>query len=126
MTSLAMHLSLKLIFSKSAVYKGLKICHASSKSSKIYCPKQFSQNVWPFLLIYSSRISSVQSLSRVQLFATPWTIAYQAPCPSPTPEFTQIMSIESVMLIQLSHPLLSPSPPAFITYQNSCYSILIL
>ena len=27
----------------------------------------------------------VQSLSRVQLFATPWTTAYQAPCPSPSP-----------------------------------------
>ena len=29
--------------------------------------------------------SSVQSLSRVQLFATPWIAACQAPCPSPTP-----------------------------------------
>ena len=29
-------------------------------------------------------ISSVQSLSRVQLFATPWAAARQA-CPSPTP-----------------------------------------
>ena len=26
-----------------------------------------------------STISSVQSLSRVQLFVTPWTVAYQAP-----------------------------------------------
>ena len=29
--------------------------------------------------------SSVQLLSRVPLFATPWTTACQAPCPSPTP-----------------------------------------
>ena len=29
--------------------------------------------------------SSVQSLSCVQLFATPWTAACQASCPSPTP-----------------------------------------
>ena len=29
--------------------------------------------------------SSVQSLSRVPLFATPWTAARQASCPSPTP-----------------------------------------
>ena len=28
---------------------------------------------------------SVQSLSHVQLFVTPWTAARQAPCPSPTP-----------------------------------------
>ena len=30
-------------------------------------------------------ISSVQSLGHVQRFATPWTAARQAPCPSPTP-----------------------------------------
>ena len=29
--------------------------------------------------------SSVLSLSHVRLFATPWTAAYQLPCPSPTP-----------------------------------------
>ena len=28
---------------------------------------------------------SVQSLSRVLLFVTPWTAARQAPCPSPAP-----------------------------------------
>ena len=28
---------------------------------------------------------SVQSLSHVRLFPTPWTAARQAPCPSPTP-----------------------------------------
>ena len=31
------------------------------------------------------RLHSVQSLSCVQLFATPWTAAYQVHCPSPTP-----------------------------------------
>ena len=31
------------------------------------------------------QFSSVQSLSHVRLFATPWTVAGQAPCPSPTP-----------------------------------------
>ena len=30
-------------------------------------------------LFSSIQFSSVQSLSRVQLFATPWTVAYQAP-----------------------------------------------
>ena len=30
-------------------------------------------------------LSSVQSLSHVWLFATPWTAAHQAPCPSTTP-----------------------------------------
>ena len=36
--------------------------------------------------MYEKRnISSVQSLSCVQLFVTPWTVARQLPCPSPTP-----------------------------------------
>ena len=32
-------------------------------------------------ILYMFQISSVQSLSRVRLFATPWTAAYQAPQP---------------------------------------------
>ena len=36
-----------------------------------------------FVLTY---VCSVQLLSSVPLFATPWTAAYQLPCPSPTPE----------------------------------------
>ena len=35
------------------------------------------------LSLYS--VCSVQSLSHVQLFDTPWTTAHQAPCPSPAP-----------------------------------------
>ena len=59
------------------------------------------------------QISSVQSLSRVQLFSTPWTEAHQASLSitnsrsSPKP-----MSIESVMLsnhLILCHPLLLPA-----------------
>ena len=38
-----------------------------------------------FLLLLLLQFSSVQSLSRVRLFATPWIAAHQAPCPSPTP-----------------------------------------
>ena len=61
----------------------------------------------------------VQSLSRVRLFATPWTVVYQASPPitnsrsSPKP-----MSIESVMPsnhLILCHP---PSPPAFSLSQH--------
>ena len=43
----------------------------------------------PFMAVtqwaHSVQFSSVQSLSRVRLFATPWTAARQPPCPSPTP-----------------------------------------
>ena len=57
--------------------------------------------------------SSVQSLSRVQLFATPWTTARQAFL-SITSSWSllKLMSIESVMpsnLFIFCHPLLLPS-----------------
>ena len=58
-------------------------------------------------------ISSVQLLSRVQLFATPWTAAHQASL-----SITNSRSLLSVHwvgdTIQPSHPLSSPSPPALI------------
>ena len=38
-----------------------------------------------FSFCHSVQFSSVQSLSRVQLFVTPWTAARKASCPSPTP-----------------------------------------
>ena len=60
-----------------------------------------------------SQFSSVQLLSRVQLFATPWTAAHQASLSitnSQSPP--KRMSIGVIDAIQLSHPLLSPSPPA--------------
>ena len=67
-------------------------------------------------------IPSVQfsrSASRVQLFATAWTAARQASLSiTNSQSLLKLMSIESVMpskhliLIQPSHPLLSPSPPS--------------
>src|SRR5574340_637316 len=59
--------------------------------------------------------SSVQSLSCVQPFATPWTAAHQASLPvhHQLHEFTQTQVHQVSDAIQPSHPLLSPSPPAF-------------
>ena len=52
----------------------------------------------------------VQLLSRVQLFATPWTVACQVSLLfTDSQSLLKLMSIE---LIILSHPLLPPSPPA--------------
>ena len=60
-----------------------------------YCHfiKSWNQVVWisqlvTSVLLYSlvdPLFSSVQSLSRIRLFVTPWITARQAPCPSPTP-----------------------------------------
>ena len=59
-----------------------------------------------------SELSSVQLLSHVQLFATPWTIARQASLSTNSQSLPKFMSIELVITIQPSHPLSSPSPPA--------------
>ena len=67
----------------------------------------------PKINIFGAYFSSVQSLSRVQLFATPWTTARQASL-SVTNSWSllKLMSIESVMPpnhLILCHPLLLPS-----------------
>ena len=59
--------------------------------------------------IRSVQFSSVQSLSRVQLFATPWIAAHQASL-SITITQTHVHRVSDA--IQPPHPLSSPSPPA--------------
>ena len=74
-----------------------------------------SQHCWPstwplcsHLLCSSLQFSSVQSLSRVRLFATPWIASRQASLSIFNSRSSlTLTSIESVM-----HPLSSPSPPA--------------
>ena len=63
--------------------------------------------------ISSVQFGSVQSLSRVRLFETPWTATHQA-CLSitQTPEFTQTHVHWVGDAIRPSHPLSSSSPPA--------------
>ena len=71
--------------------------------------------IWVIFFNSSSvQFSSVQSLSPVQLFAAPWIAACQAFL-SITYSWSlpKLMSIELVMPSKLSHPLSSPSPPAF-------------
>ena len=64
------------------------------------------------------------SLSRVQLFETPWTVACQA---SLTVIISQsllkLMSIESLMPSNhLSHPLLSPSPAFYLSQHQGFFN----
>ena len=66
------------------------------------------------LVEMAGQLSSVQSFSRVRLFATPWTAAYQASL-----SITKFLELAQTHVhpvsdtIQPSHPLLSLSPPAF-------------
>ena len=64
---------------------------------------------------------SIQLLSCVQLLATPWTAARQAfPSIIISWSLLKLLSIESA--IQPSHPLSSPSPPAFNLFQHQSLS----
>ena len=57
-------------------------------------------------------ISSVQSLSLVQFFATPWIAIHGVPVHHQLLELTQTHVHQVDDVIQPSHPLSSPSPPA--------------
>ena len=80
---------------------------------------QCSYSYWSIILMSALdlsmvQFSSVQSLSSVWLFATPRTAACQASLVyHQLPEFTQTHVLRVGDAIQPSHPLLSPSPPAF-------------
>ena len=54
--------------------------------------------------------SSVQSLSRIRLFATPWIAARQATLSITNSQ--SLLKLMSIKLVMPSHPLSSPSPPA--------------
>ena len=65
-------------------------------------------------MIFWPSLHSVQLLSCVQLFVTPWTAARQASLSITNSRSLLKSVIHQVSdAIQPSHPLLSPSPPAF-------------
>ena len=76
-------------------------------------PLLFPPSIFPSIRVFSSesvlRISSVQSLSHVQLFVTPWTAARQASLSiTNSRSLLKLLSIESVMpsnCLNLCHPL---------------------
>jgi len=69
--------------------------------------------LYKFSSVQLSQFSSVQPLSHFWLFVTPWTAACQASLSiTNSHSLLKLMSIECDA-IQPSHPLSSPSPPAF-------------
>ena len=80
-------------------------------------PYMWQYNRIPAYLDNRFVFSSVQLLSRLQLFATPWTAACQASPSITNSEFTQTHVLWVGDAIQPSHPLLSPSP-AFSLFQH--------
>ena len=79
---------------------------------------------------WSGSVSSVQSLSHVQLFVTPWTAAHQASLSiTNSQSLLKLMSIESVMpsnYLILCHPLLLPPSifPSIRVFSNG--SVLLI
>ena len=78
-----------------------------------------------FLFLYTSvQFSSVQSLSRVRLFATPWIAARQASLSitnsRSSPRFTFIESVMPSSHLNLCHPLLllPPIPPSIRVFSS--------
>ena len=70
------------------------------------------------LCVSSIQFSSAESLSRAQVFATPWPAARQASLfITISQSLLKLMSIELVMPSNC-HPLSSPSPPAFSLSQH--------
>ena len=83
---------------------------------------------WLFIVVppgksqWRFQFSSVQSISRVWLFETPWTATHQASLSiTNSQSLTKLMSIESVMPSSHSYPLLSPSTPAINLSQHQCF-----
>ena len=86
--------------------------------ARCWCKRKLVQSLCKAMLRFLKKLkityhSSVQSLSHVQLFATPWTAAHQASLVSITNFWSllKLMSIELVMPsnhLILCHPLLLP------------------
>ena len=66
------------------------------------------------LSVLCGYFSPVQSLTRVQLFTTPWTVAHQASLSITNSQSSTQTHVHWVGdVIQPSHPLSFPSPPTF-------------
>ena len=69
------------------------------------------KRLWVFNVLRSVQFSSVQVLSNVRLFVTPWTAAHQASLSITNSQRLLKLNVHWVGdAIQLSHPLSSPSP----------------
>ena len=87
-------------------------------------PTSLSHLQYQLSVFSSVQFSSVQSLSRVRLFATPWTAARQASLSTTNSwNLPRLASIKSVMPsshLILCHPLLllTPIPPSIRVFSN--------
>ena len=83
---------------------------------------QLSQPLSPPSPPQSVQFNSVQSLSLVRLFVTPWTAAHQTSLSITSSQFTQTHVHWVSDAIQPSYPLSSPSPPTSIFPSTRVFS----
>ena len=107
-------------------YEKAKRYNTERWTPQVYrCPICYWRRVKKYSRKNEEEFSSVQSLSCVQLFATPWTAACQASLSiinsQSWREFTQTHVQWVGDAIQPSHPLLSPSPPTFNLSQHQVF-----
>ena len=90
------------------------LCTKSVNSLKWKCekPSRIPQDLWLVLVV---QFSSVQSLSHVRLFATPWTAAHPA----------SLSITNSCPLNQWCHPTISSSVVPFSSYLQSSVLVVI-
>ena len=88
-----------------------KFCQKSKWTWKQIVSQSSHQIRAQTCLYCSFKFSSVQLLSQVQLFVTPWTPACQASLS--ITDSQSLLKFLSSDVIQPSHPMSSPSPPAF-------------
>ena len=102
----------KIHSTPSTVYVCLHFCGLTACGISVLPPEMNSHPLyWKCWVLTMTAV--VQSLSCVQLFATPWTEVHQASLSFTISKFAQTHVHWVGDAIQPSHPLSSPSPPAF-------------
>ena len=103
---------------QSGLWKGHWCQHSKQKEVHIFLSMVKGKSIGFYAKSLRLSFSSVQLLSRVRLFATPWTAARQASlCITNSQSLLRVMSIESMMpsnLLILYCPLLLP-PSIFLS-----------
>ena len=96
----------------SVIFSPCRLRSSHSLVSRWERERAWGIECWKFLWLIWIQFSSVQSLSHVWLFATPWTAGCQASVSiTSSRSLLKLMSIESVM--PSNHLILSSPSPAF-------------
>ena len=101
------------------IYISRNYTHRHCSTQKSVPPNSYVEDLTPSVIVFEAfmdvQFSSVQLLSCVWLFMTPWTAARQASCPSPTPRAYS----NSCPSSRWCHPTISSSVGPFSSHLQS-------